>query len=39
MLETFADITKSKKMLDYNPKTNLEDGLPRLVDWYKEYWY
>ena len=38
MLETFADITKSKKMLDYNPKTNLEDGLPRLVDWYKEYY-
>ena len=38
MLETFADITKPKKMLNYNPKTNLEDGLPRLVDWYKEYY-
>lgn len=32
---TYADIEKSQKDLDYNPKTSLEDGLKKFYDWYK----
>ncbi|MEY2485684.1 MAG: UDP-glucuronate 4-epimerase [Verrucomicrobiota bacterium] len=31
---TCADISKAKKMLGYNPKTSLAEGLPRFVDWF-----
>jgi len=30
---TFADITKSKKLLGYEPKVPLEEGLRRFADW------
>ena len=33
---TFADISKSKEILDYNPKTDFEDGITKFVQWYKE---
>jgi UDP-glucuronate 4-epimerase len=32
---TFADITKAKKMLRYNPVTSIESGLLKFVEWYK----
>ncbi len=32
---TFADINYSKKMLDYSPKTSLEEGISLFIDWYK----
>lgn len=35
--ETFADITKAKKLLGYAPKVNLEKGIIQFVQWYKEY--
>ncbi len=35
--DTLADITKSKKDLNYNPLTNIKDGIPLFVDWYKDY--
>jgi UDP-glucuronate 4-epimerase len=31
---TCADISKARKLLDYNPKTKFSDGLPRFVDWF-----
>jgi UDP-glucose 4-epimerase len=31
---SYADITKAKKLLHYNPKTSLKDGLTKLVKWY-----
>jgi len=31
---TFADINKAKRMLDYNPKTKIKDGIPIFVDWF-----
>ena len=34
---TWADISESRKVLDYAPRTTLEDGIPRFVAWYKEY--
>ena len=36
--ESFADIAKSKEMLDYEPKTNIEEGIPQFIDWYKNYY-
>ena len=35
--ESFADITKSTKMLDYNPETNVEEGISSFINWYLEY--
>jgi UDP-glucuronate 4-epimerase len=30
---TFADITKARKLLDYEPKVNIEEGLAQFIDW------
>jgi UDP-glucuronate 4-epimerase len=35
--ESFADIEKSIKMLDYQPATDIKDGIPNFVNWYKKY--
>lgn len=32
---TFADISKSKKILGYNPQTKIEEGIPKFLDWFK----
>ena len=32
---TFADITKSKKLLNYNPTTKIEEGIGKFVEWFK----
>ena len=37
VLESFADIDKSIEMLNYRPTTDINDGIPRFIDWYKEY--
>ena len=34
---TNADITKSSKMLGYNPKTNIDTGLGKFIKWYLDY--
>jgi len=34
--QTFADITKARKELGYNPKYNLESGIQEFVNWYME---
>lgn len=34
---TFADITKAEKMLGYNPKTTLEEGIRRFAAWYLKW--
>jgi len=31
---TYADLTKSKKLLGYNPTTSIEKGLKIFVDWF-----
>jgi UDP-glucuronate 4-epimerase len=36
--ETYADISKTEKMLGFSPTTNLQKGLARFVDWYGEYY-
>jgi UDP-glucuronate 4-epimerase len=32
---TYANIEKARKMLNYNPKVNIEDGLRDFVNWFK----
>jgi UDP-glucuronate 4-epimerase len=34
--ETWADIEKAKRILDWSPVTSLDDGLKKTVDWYLE---
>jgi len=34
---TYADITKAKHLLGYNPSTGLEEGLALFNEWFKEY--
>ena len=31
---TFADITKAKELLNYNPQTKIEDGIPKFTEWF-----
>ena len=33
---TFADISKSQKLLGYSPKISLDEGLSRFISWYRE---
>ena len=34
--QTFADISKSRKILGYDPKTNFRTGIAKFIDWLKE---
>lgn len=36
--QTHADITKAKKLLNYQPKTNIQDGIKEFVNWYLNYY-
>ena len=33
---TYADISKAKELIGYEPKTSFEDGIRIFVEWYKE---
>lgn len=35
---SLADISKAQKMLGFEPKTQIKDGVPRFVHWYREYY-
>ena len=35
--ETFSNIQKIR-MLGYNPKTNVKEGIKKFVKWYREYY-
>lgn len=35
--KTWADISQSRQQLGYDPKTSLEVGIPRFVQWYREH--
>ncbi len=32
-----ADISKAQKMLGFEPKTTIKEGVPRFVEWYRSY--
>ncbi len=33
---TYADISKARRMLEYNPQTAIEEGIEKFIHWYKE---
>jgi UDP-glucuronate 4-epimerase len=33
---TFADISKARALLNYNPTTKIEQGIPKFTDWFKD---
>lgn len=33
---TYADISKSREMLDYNPRIKVKEGIPLFVEWYRK---
>jgi UDP-glucuronate 4-epimerase len=36
--ESFADISHSKKLLGFEPKTNLDIGIKKFINWYKNHY-
>ena len=34
--QTFADITKARRLLGYNPQTQIEEGIEQFVEWFRE---
>lgn len=36
--ENPPDISKAKKMLGFQPKTNIEEGIKKFVNWYNHYY-
>ncbi len=35
--ETYADIEASRRDLGFEPRTTIDEGLPRFVEWYRDY--
>ncbi len=35
---SLADVSKAKRLLAYEPKTMIKDGIPKFVDWYRQYY-
>ena len=38
VIQTYADIDYSIQQLNYNPKATIKKGIPKFVDWYKNYY-
>lgn len=36
--ETYADISSARNVFGFEPRTTLDDGIPRFVAWYKDYY-
>jgi UDP-glucuronate 4-epimerase len=34
--QTFADISKARQLLGYNPQTQIETGIGRFIDWFRQ---
>ncbi|HEY2867582.1 MAG TPA: GDP-mannose 4,6-dehydratase, partial [Pyrinomonadaceae bacterium] len=32
---TYADISKARRLLNYDPQIKIEEGIPKFVDWYR----
>lgn len=38
VLRTYADVSDLEKDIGFKPKTTIEEGIQKFVDWYKEYY-
>ncbi len=34
--QTYADITKARRLLGYNPQTQIEEGIRQFIRWFKQ---
>jgi len=34
--QTFADITKARRLLGYHPQTQIEEGIEKFIEWFRE---
>ena len=34
--QTFADVAKARRLLGYNPQTQIEEGIHKFVRWFRE---
>lgn len=34
--QTFADVSKARELLNYNPQTKIEDGIKKFVQWFRQ---
>ncbi|MGD9590279.1 MAG: GDP-mannose 4,6-dehydratase [Pyrinomonadaceae bacterium] len=32
---TYADVSKARRLLNYDPRTKIEEGIPKFVEWFK----
>jgi UDP-glucuronate 4-epimerase len=35
--ETYADIEPARRDLGFEPKTSIDEGIPRFIEWYRQY--
>ena len=38
VIETYANIDKSIEKLNFKPKTSIQDGMPKFIDWFRKYY-
>ena len=36
--ETYADVSETTELTGYQPTTSIEEGVPKFIEWYKEYY-
>ena len=36
--QTHADVRKAGELLGYQPTTSIAEGIPRFVEWYRDYY-
>jgi UDP-glucuronate 4-epimerase len=34
---TYADISKARKLLDYDPRVKIREGIPKFIEWYRQH--
>lgn len=37
--ETYADITETTEITGYKPTTNINEGIPKFIEWYNNYYH
>ena len=37
VLTTYADVTKARRLLGYDPLVSLKEGVEQFVKWYRKY--
>ncbi len=37
VVSTYADISRSKELLEWTPQTSIEEGIKKFVEWYNQY--